>query len=95
MHLSGCRREQEAAEQCVVSKVGIDQNDPIDINLRWKTSLNFHNSEAGSLALTASGTPSIEGRVAETGDGTVILDRVPVVTPSGDVVVPSLVWRQL
>ena len=43
------------------------------------------------MTLTASGTPSIEGRVAETGDGTVILDRVPIVTPSGDVVVPSLV----
>ena len=51
----------------------------------------FNDSEAGNLTLTASGTPSIEGRVAETGDGTVILDRVPIVTPSGDVVVPSLV----
>ena len=46
-------------------------------------------SEAG-LTLTASGSPSIEGRVLETGDGTVILDRVPIVTPGGDVVVPSL-----
>ena len=45
----------------------------------------------GALTLTASGSPSIEGRVMETGDGTVILDRVPIVTPSGDIVVPSLV----
>ena len=45
----------------------------------------------GALTLTASGSPSIEGRVMETGDGTLILDRVPIVTPSGDVVVPSLV----
>ena len=54
----------------------------------------FHNSEAGTLTLTANGSPSIEGRVMETGDGTVILDRVPIVTPSGDVVVPSLVEQQ-
>ena len=45
----------------------------------------------GALTLTASGSPAIEGRVMETGDGTLILDRVPIVTPSGDVVVPSLV----
>ena len=54
----------------------------------------FHNSDERTLTLTASGSPSIEGRVMETGDGTVILDRVPIVTPSGDVVVPSLVRRK-
>ncbi len=36
------------------------------------------------------GTPVIEGKVMETGDGTLILDRVPIVTPNCDVVVPNL-----